>query len=195
MKIISHRGNGNQYKENTKKAIIEALKYDYIDGVEFDIRMTKDHKFVLSHEPFYNGKVIAFTKFKYLKAEELNDLLSNIKTDKIIMIDIKEELKREKKLIFYLKKILKKYDLNFYICSFNYNLISLIGNSYKRGLIISSRLNENKIKNDFNFNSINYKMIDKKTSKETFAWTVNKRVKMPCHIITDKPSLFCDFFF
>lgn len=42
--FISHRGNGkHNYKENTVKSIINVLKED-VDGVEFDIRMTKDKK-------------------------------------------------------------------------------------------------------------------------------------------------------
>ena len=59
MYVISHRGNNNhKYRENTLKSIKEVLNCDYIDGVEFDIRMTKDNKFVLSHSPIYKDDLI-----------------------------------------------------------------------------------------------------------------------------------------
>ena len=48
-KIFAHRGFSSYYPENSLEAIKESLKYDYIDGIEIDIRMTKDEKFVLIH--------------------------------------------------------------------------------------------------------------------------------------------------
>lgn len=48
-KIYAHRGFSSMYPENSIEAIIEATKHDYIDGIEIDIRMTKDEKFVLVH--------------------------------------------------------------------------------------------------------------------------------------------------
>jgi len=48
-KIYAHRGFSSMYPENSIESIIEATKYDYIDGIEFDIRMTKDEHFVLVH--------------------------------------------------------------------------------------------------------------------------------------------------
>lgn len=54
MKIISHRGNGFNFKSNTKEAILYSLNIDYIDGVEFDVRITKDKKIVIIHDPVIN---------------------------------------------------------------------------------------------------------------------------------------------
>lgn len=48
-KIFAHRGFSSIYSENSLEAIKECFKYDYIDGIEIDIRMTKDEKFVLIH--------------------------------------------------------------------------------------------------------------------------------------------------
>lgn len=43
--IISHRGNDKEnFKENTILAIKNSLSKSYIDGVEFDIRLTRDKK-------------------------------------------------------------------------------------------------------------------------------------------------------
>ena len=99
MYVISHRGNNNhKYKENTFKAIKNVLEEDYIDGAEFDIRMTKDNKFVLSHSPIYKDSLINNKKLKDLKLDELNNILKNIKTNKIILITIKYKLLKKKKI-------------------------------------------------------------------------------------------------
>lgn len=93
--IISHRGNDkHSFKENTKKAIINCLNKEYIDGVEFDIRITKDKKFVLNHGFLNNGKIIKYNKYKNLSLDELNSVLKQLKTKKIIMIEIKDNEKK-----------------------------------------------------------------------------------------------------
>jgi len=198
MKIIANRGSGGTYKENTKEAILNSLNQDYVDGVEFDIRMTKDHKFIIHHDPFYEGKLISVTKYTHLKKlPELEDILKSIQSKKIIMIEIKEEIGKYKIVVYYLYKILKKYNLNFYICSFNYKLMKYFLQKHPNiitGLIIGMRINEKYIKNEFDFNSLNYKCIDKASEKETFIWTVNKKSELSVipdrfNIITDKSKL------
>ena len=53
--LIAHRGlNNKKYKENTKEAIINSLKQDYIKGIEIDIRLTKDNKIVVIHDSTIN---------------------------------------------------------------------------------------------------------------------------------------------
>ena len=198
MYVISHRGNNNhKYKENTFKAIKNVLEEDYIDGVEFDIRMTKDNKFVLSHSPIYKDSLINNKKLKDLKLDELNYILKNIKTNKIILIDIKYELFKYKKIAFYLNRVLRKYKkLNIYLCSFNYDLILYMKKKYKykSGLIISNIINRNKNYNEFDFISVNYKLY-KKIDKELMLWTINKKeiikkyIDKDVYVITDKPYL------
>ena len=67
MKIIAHRGNDQIHKENSKEAILNSLTKDYINGVEFDIRLTKDNKFIINHDPFYHYYYIKNTNSKKLK--------------------------------------------------------------------------------------------------------------------------------
>ena len=51
MFLIAHRGNNDHgFSENSKKAILNSLKEEYIDGVEFDVHITKDNKIVLIHD-------------------------------------------------------------------------------------------------------------------------------------------------
>ena len=115
MKIIAHRGNDSIHKENSLEAIISSLNSKYTDGVEFDIRFTKDHKFIVTHNIFYAGHFIKKTKAKVLQKMGLNtlsEILKNINSDKIILIEIKEESKKYKLLIYKLVKILNKYSLS-----------------------------------------------------------------------------------
>ena len=136
-KFIAHRGNDDDLAENSKEAILNSLSKPYIDGVEFDIRITKDNKFVINHNATINlnsnkiGTIKNMTlkqlkevKFKnhnkVYRIATLNEVLKQIKNDKIIIIEIKEEKNyntyQKKKLL----KLLKKYSyLNIYLTSFN----------------------------------------------------------------------------
>lgn len=198
MYLISHRGNNkHKYIENTYEAINSSLKEEYIDGVEFDIRKTKDNKFVLSHSMFNKEKIIENNKLKDLKLEELENTLKKIKTNKIIIIDLKYERFKYKKYAYYLNKILKKYKyLNIYLCSFNYDLILYIKKryKYKSGLIISNILNKYKDYNSFDFISVNYRTY-KQFKNALMIWTINDKTTLKkyqnekVYVITDKPYL------
>lgn len=196
MKIIAHRANDEIHKENTMEAILNSLKIPYIDGIEIDIRMTKDYNFVIHHDPFFAGYYIEKTRLKVLQKKGLNSLeevLEKINTNKILLIEIKEENKN-KLLLIKLNKLLKRYNLNYYLCSFNYELLETLKKKYpkyKAGLIIGIKLNTNHLENNFDFNSVNYRHIEKAPNKETFAWTINNKekfnkVKNKANIITDK---------
>ena len=63
MKVIAHRGNNNNENNNRLEGLLECLELDGIDGIEYDVVMTKDCKFILSHDyilrtktSFYNVK-------------------------------------------------------------------------------------------------------------------------------------------
>ncbi|MBQ9011796.1 MAG: glycerophosphodiester phosphodiesterase [Bacilli bacterium] len=201
MKIIAHRGIGNVYKENTIDAIFESLKQRFNDGVEFDVRITKDFKFVIHHDPFYKGHLISTTRAKVLQKLGLNtleEILQKVHSNKIIMIEIKEERDKYHILTAMLYRILKRYSLNYYLQSFNYNLIKYFKKKhpeFKCGLLIGIKMNVNKLDNDLDFNSINYKHIKKAPLKETFVWTIDDKrqfdkLRDSFNIITDKSKYF-----
>lgn len=111
------------------------------------------------------------------------------------MIDVKET-KNVKEVSKKLFKILKKYKLNFYVCSFSYKFISYFKEKYKikSGLIINNLINKKHIENNLDFNSISYKYKNKIPNKETFRWTVNDTKEVTNeNIITDNPKLIYDF--
>ena len=197
MKIIAHRGNDNLHKENSLEAIINSLNKKYVDGVELDIRLTKDKKLIVSHDPFYNGYYITHTnaiKLQRLGLNTLEEILSSVNNNKIIMIEVKTNDKEIKKITKVLINILKKYNLNYYICSFNYKFLNYFKNfsKHKLGLIISLKINTQYLNNNFDFNSINYLYNKKIPNKETFRWTINtkkelNKIEKNQNVITDDP--------
>lgn len=179
MKIIAHRGNDGIHKENSLEALIGSLNSKYTDGIEFDIRFTKDHKFIVTHDLFTCGMFVNKTNIKKLQKQGLNtleEILMNVNNDKILLIEIKEERKRFKYLVFKLVNILKKYNLNYYICSFNYELVKYFKKkhpNYKVGLLIGKKMNLKYVNNEFDFNSIYIGNLNKNKKDNVFTWTVN----------------------
>lgn len=53
MEIIGHRGAAGLAPENTLAAIKKAIATG-VDAIEFDVRLTKDHHLILSHDPTLN---------------------------------------------------------------------------------------------------------------------------------------------
>ena len=211
MNIISHRGsNISKYQKNTKQALLTAINLDFISGIEFDIRMTKDKKIVIIHDPIINlvsngSGLVKKLKYKKLlkynfgtkenpsKICTLEELLDNIKNNKKILIELKEESNDYKQFVDIVYNIIKKYKLNIYIASFNYDLIKYFSKLYNKcGLIIGNGINIDKKYNNFDYNILSYKYRKIYNKKETFLWTINsyKDDLDNYNIITDNPYLF-----
>ena len=194
--FIAHRGNnGSGYKENTVSAFINCFNTSYIDGVEMDVRLTRDNVVVVSHGDLFDGKVISKTKYSKLGIDSLDYVLSCLSNKKKIIIDIKGN---DLSIVDRLYSVLIKYDYQFYVCSFNNDIVSLFKkkySSYKVGLIIGYMINIDRIHNDFDFNLLHYNLYKKVGHRETFLWTVNDRFiydivkKYSSLIITDKAYL------
>ena len=178
MKYIIHRGiTSNRFKENSYTAIKRALIDKSSLGVEFDIRLAKDDKIVLSHDNIIN--------FNYIENMNYNDIIKNkylttldkvlnINTDKILLIDIKVN-NNYKKFGNLLLKELDKYERNIYLASFNKKVIKYLRKKtkHKKGIIT---LNYKKNNNDFvviNYNTISSKKINDIKNKEIFIWTIH----------------------
>lgn len=211
MNIISHRGsNVSNYKKNTKQALLTAINLDFIDGIEFDVRITKDKKIVIIHDPIINlvsnGSGLV-KKLKYKKLLKYNfgtkenpskicllkELLDNIKNNKKILIELKEESNNFKEFVDIVYNIIKKYKLNIYIASFNYELVKYFKSKYNKcGLIIGNGINLDKKYNNFYYNILSYKHRKIYNKKETFLWTINEHKDdlNNYNIITDNPYLF-----
>jgi len=162
MKLIAHRSNILEYKENSLNAIKKCLKQD-IYGIEIDIRLN-NNEFVLCHDLIHKNDS---------NLTSLDEVLK-LKTDKIIILDLKCE-NNIKEFYNNLIKKLKDTKLNIYLCSFNYKLIKLLklNTNFKCGLLISDIINRNKNYKIFDFISIKYNLNYK--YKCIFKWTINKK--------------------
>ena len=186
------------------------IKKDY--GVNINSVITKNQEIIIYHNMFLLDKSNNICKISDKNLDEilevkpyistLESFLSVIKTNKIIIIEIKEEGNINDKLINNLFKILKKYNyLNLYLCSFNYNLmkkIKLKYSNYKCGLIIGYLMNKNHVSNEFDFYLYSYNNINLiNNDKEIFIFNVKNidrldklKLKKEFYIITDKPYYF-----
>ena len=120
MNLIAHRGIWNKFiKDNSYEAIKNGILSDKYIGVEFDIRTTKDKKIIIYHDALYNGVLVSKTLYKDMKDVCLLTNILSIKTDKMLLIEIKERNIDKNKLL----KILNRYKRNYYIMSFNTKVI------------------------------------------------------------------------
>ncbi len=125
--FIAHRGKTTKkIKENS----LPAFKAAFIDskyiGIECDIRVTKDGIIVINHDPIYEGKLIKLSNYTDLKLLRLKELL-RIKTEKIILIEIKDFKMNLDKLV----KMLNKSKRNIYVMSFSKTVIKKLS-KYER---------------------------------------------------------------
>lgn len=130
MKFIAHRGVvKDSIKENTMEAFIEAINNSNYEGFELDVRVSKDHEFVIHHNSFINGKLVRnlnYQELKELGVIRLKDVLK-LKTKKKVFIEIKDfQMNLEE-----LTKLLNKSKLNIYLMSFDNTIIKQIS-TFKR---------------------------------------------------------------
>lgn len=180
MKYIIHRGiTSSKILDNSYEGIKKALKNHYSYGVEFDIRLTKDKRVVLSHNSLIGINTIEYTSYsniiknKYLPT--LDKILS-IKTEKIFLIDIKTNKNYKALADTLIKELNKTKKENIYLASFDKKVISYLKNkvNYKLGLISFSIPKFKKY--DFlvlNNKTISNKKLNRNKTKEIFLWTIN----------------------
>ncbi len=186
--LISHRASGSKYKKNTKEAVLYVLDTN-VDGVEIDVRLTLDHKFILSHNQYIycNGiKKIEDTMYDEIKkckdVSLLSDVLESIKSDKFIFLDLKIDklnLIYEKKLV----KLLKKYKLNYYLIGFSNSFMRKLKNKYKFkvGLLKGYIYNLNEKKGNLDGIFSHYLIY----SNDEGIWTVNDKILLNKYLNKD----------
>lgn len=76
MKIIGHRGAAGLELENTLSSIKRA-KVLHVDGIEIDVRLTKDRMLVLSHDPDLGRVSANNTPIAHMTLEELKTIHLN----------------------------------------------------------------------------------------------------------------------
>lgn len=210
-KWIAHRGNNNHgFHENTKEALLSALKTDYIAGVELDVRKTIDDQLVIIHNPTISWTSDGTGIVKYMTLKELEQFnfgnqthdqkistldafLKEVSSQKIIMIEVKDSSISD--LLF---QVIQKYpNLNLYISSFDAHFLKQFKEKhpeYKVGLIMGEIINHNQDTSLFDF--VVTKEIHFKKAKEIFLWGISKKelkeIDENVYIVTDKAYLWRD---
>tara|TARA_Y100001970_G_scaffold230184_1_gene285730 strand:- start:218 stop:859 length:642 start_codon:yes stop_codon:yes gene_type:complete len=171
---LIHRGIvNNNYRENTLKSFKTSFKKRY--GVETDIHVTKDEKFVCFHDFTLNRifkknqsvKNLKYSQIKEISTQNkkpvplLKDLLKASKNTYLLFIEIKPIF--SKKILQKLLRETSKFKKCVFI-SFNhkniYNLLKLNSKS-KVGLSFSQHTSIKKIIKKSNNKKINYFILDK----------------------------------
>lgn len=192
IKIIAHRGGYKESntKENSKESIQYALTKNYIDGIEFDIRITKDNEIILIHDysiKYQNKRyIVSKTNFKKLsdiylkkfkvKLNKLEEILYIIPKNKIIFLEIKNYyIKNYYKYLELIYNIIKKYPTKkIIIISFFYRYLKYFkSKGYDTNLLLNNKSKLFEINASFklylnlniNIISLDKKMINNRISK------------------------------
>lgn len=135
MNLIAHRGIWNKtIKDNSYEALLNGLNSEKYIGIECDIRTTLDKKFIVYHNILYKGNLVKSTYFKDMKDILLLEDLLKINTDKLLLLEIKENDIDKKRLL----RLLNKYQRKYYIMSFDTKVIESLrdlDNKYKYGVL------------------------------------------------------------
>ena len=136
--FIAHRGlYDDNIKENTIEAFDNAFNNGY-EGIEFDVRLTKDKIPVILHDSFLSrvfgvkGLLKNYTYQELLdnkiESPKFEDVISRY-NNKVMIIELKEKID--------ITKYIKDKRNLYYISSFNYDYISYLNKSgyYKLGVI------------------------------------------------------------
>ncbi len=145
--IIAHRGASQYFPENTIEAFEKAIEIG-ADMIEFDVRKTKDNKFVIQHDEFIQNISIRELTHKDIKGIKSNILLLEealdcLKGRTLVDIEIKEE-GDEKEIIDLVLKCFGNKGL--VITSFNDNSVKFIKENYpelKVGLLLGKEKPKN----------------------------------------------------
>ena len=178
---IIHRGIVNKnYSENCLESFRASFKRKY--GIETDIHLTKDNKFVCFHDFTLKRifkinqsiKNINYTDLKKFKIPLLNEVLQLSKNKFPIFIEIKPLLKE--KLLYKLINETRKFKKCIFISFKHKNIYNLLKLNSKAKVGISFS-NKNSVKSILKYdlnNKINYLILDKKFLENKKVQKINK---------------------
>ena len=139
MNLIAHRGlHSKNTKENTLEAIELGNRHEDIDGVEIDVRLTKDNQVVVIHDEYIDrvsngsgrinemslGRLKRFnygTRVKPSTVNSLSEVLDKISPDTLLVIELKDEREKNDILASKVIEIVNQYPLlNIWLKSFSF---------------------------------------------------------------------------
>lgn len=154
MNIFAHRGYSSIYPENTRAAFEAALETK-VEGIEFDVHLTKDNEVVVIHDETIDrtsnrkGRVREYNLFELKKYDfgsffndkyagekilTLSETLDIMKNLSYINIEIKNVGRYYREIEKEIVKVLSDYNLSgeIIISSFNHQSLYLINNYYTK---------------------------------------------------------------
>lgn len=154
LKFIAHRGDAKKKElENTLEAFKNAINNPKFSGFECDVRTSKDGVFVIHHDIFIDKRLINSITYNELKEKyhipSLEEVLK-LKTDKLILVEIKEPYLDIDSFLFLIEKYKEK---NIYIVSFDNKVIQNLAkkdNHAKYG-VLNYVLNSEKDYSEYDF--------------------------------------------
>jgi glycerophosphoryl diester phosphodiesterase len=194
---ISHRGYCVDAKENTLKAIQDAIKS--FDMIEIDIQLDKDNNIIVFHNTFVEKLYIYSLHYKEIKTQYpelllLKDLFKNIEYKNIkLYFDLKGENKLADELHSFIIK--NNIDItNIWFGSFNINHLEILSKKeldYKLGLITN---------NDFTIDILSYISSKYNLKFICFDWLIlnkniiqflkSKQINVFCYTLNDENKNF-----
>lgn len=218
-KVIGHRGAPSLKVENSLESIEEALRLN-IDGIEIDVRSTRDGVPVVFHDTNLSrilkvDKLLAETDLAELKAlskergftlPTLHEVLRLVNNKSMVVLDVKEW-----RVVDVLVKILHSLDDigSIVVSSFDHRIPLHVKNEVpwiKAGLIVSlrplsiSRLVNDEVdclflRRDYTDSELIREALD--LGLQVYVWVINDKVEAEklwslgvYGIVTDKPQLF-----
>ena len=163
MHLIAHRGLTNEYiGENTLKAFKNAINNEY-EGIELDIRKTKDNTIVVLHDKYINRTSNGTGNINKMTYKEVSKYNFGTKKYKSKIPTLKEIIKNINNTnIFYIMSFNKKYIDNLIGLKYNLGLINYVFNSmidyknYNFILILEDLFNKDIYKY---FNNLNIEVV------------------------------------
>lgn len=205
MRIFAHRGGYfpySSYEYHISNLQFSILSQDN-DGIEIDVRFTKDHIPVLHHDPVHNNHLISSINYSETTMIPLKDILEQSKNvHKILLIEIKENPSDHD--IRILIELLSNYHwIQKRILSFRQDVLDRFS-SFDCVLLISTYLNDwafiINTKQKYKGIGLSYEIIDNNILSvfrefEIYIFTVNYPIIVPLddndyNIITDFPERF-----
>lgn len=194
--LLSHRGyTYTGFKENTLYSLKSGLELS--NGIEFDIRLTKDNKLIVFHDQKINKINIRDLNYsEIISIDKDIPLLKNvldlyINSDKLLNIELKDNntaILVEKLL---LNKNFKKYSRNILISTFLENEYNLLKNFNKALLVEKPILFHGNIICNHSFYNKNYKnIIGVYTPNNRFV--IKEFFDLGLIVITDNPLMYPD---
>jgi glycerophosphoryl diester phosphodiesterase len=195
---LLHRGNTKKYLENSIEAVKSGINDNNFDGIEIDIRLTKDKKWIIYHDKnlkrltkinkkiekinYIDLPTINHKNYKY-KIALLKELTGISLKNKILNIEIKSSFDIDNILKINLINIIKKINAKILISSFiwKWNIWSK-----KYNLPFGYLIENNKLpkinKTEYNLFILNYKLLNNKNFKEIIN-NNNNKLLLGCYTI------------